>query len=199
MDSDEELAKRVGRRDGQGFDLLMRRHDHAVRGHLLRILRDEAAAEDLTQEVFLRRWNHSDQWSGKGPFKAWLLRIATNLALNHLRTVRRRRQQPLAPPQPTGDEDADNLVPGWMVDASALGPDEILELAEQHQRLGHLLDDLPEEKRELLRMVHHEEMNYEQVAEALGIPLGTVKSRMHYTIKQLSRQWRRNSTEWENR
>ena len=90
-------------------------------------------------------------------------------------------------------------MPGWMVDASALGPDEIFDLAEQRELLSQLLDELPEEKRELLHLVHDEEMNYEEVAEALGIPVGTVKSRMYHTIKLLSRQWRQNNTKWENR
>ena len=199
MESDRQLAERISQRDAQAFDLLMSRYRWRIRGHLLRITRDEAAADDLTQDVFLRLWERASQWDAKGPFRAWLMRIATNLALNHLRSVRRSRERPLRPAPSRLDEDDENLAPGWMVDASALGPDEILEQLEQRQLLGHLLDKLPEEKREMLHMVHDEQMNYQEVAEALGIPLGTVKSRMHYTIKRLSQQWRQIDPEWEDR
>ena len=63
------------------------------------LVRDEPAAEDLLQETFLRVWTRAGQWNGQGTFKGWLFRIATNLALNHLRTRRRRPEQPLELPE----------------------------------------------------------------------------------------------------
>ena len=121
---------------------------------------------------------------------AWLLRIATNLALNHLRSVRRRRQRPLQIQLANAEDDEEKLMPGWMIDTTALGPDVILEHAEASQRLLHLVNDLSEKHREVLRLVHEAEMDTSAAAEALGIPEGTVKSRLHFARKHLARRWK---------
>ena len=198
MKSDRQLVERICRQDSRAFDELMRRYESPIRGHLLRIVRDPAAADDLAQDVFLRLWQRAGQWRGKGAFRAWLMRIATNLALNHLRTLRRRPHRPLQPAPAPGDEDQDNTLPAWMVDASAVGPDEALERAERRDLFRRMIEELPEEKRQVLQMVHEEDMDLADVARALGVPLGTVKSRLHYTIKHLGSQWRRIQDQWEN-
>ncbi len=77
-----------------------------------------------------------------------------------------------------------------MIDASSLGPDAVLELAERRNLFRRLIDELSEEKREVLRLVYETEMDIRQAAEALGIPEGTVKSRLHYATKRLARQWK---------
>ena len=191
MDSDRALVNRIRRRDPHAFDVLMQRYAEQVKAHLRRIVRDEAAADDLAQEVFLRLWQRAGQWNGQGSFGGWLLRIATNLALNHLRSVRRRRryERPLVIDNGPAAEDEETLVPGWMIDRSALGPEQTVDLAEQKELLRDLVDALPEEKRQVLQMVHDQEMELLEVAKALGVPLGTVKSRLHYTVKWLDRQW----------
>lgn len=198
LESDTELAKRIGQRDGQAFDRLMQRYREQIRRHLLRIVRDEAAAEDLTQDVSLRLWERASQWDRKGPFRAWLMRMATNLALNHLRSVRRGRERPLKPPPVGPDDDEEQLAPGWMVDASALGPDVIADLTEQREILRGLLDALPDEKRDVLQMVYDDQMDLATVAGALGVPIGTVKSRLHYTVRWLRRQWLHIQRQWES-
>ena len=118
------------------------------------------------------------------------MRMATNLALNHLRSVRRKREQPLVSPAYSDEEDDENIVPGWLIDTSSLGPAELVDLAEQHELARRLLNALPDGKRQVLEMVHEQEMDLMEVAQALGIPLGTVKSRLHYAFRQLGRQWR---------
>ena len=196
--SDGYLAKRVLKRDAHAFEALFGRYGEAVCCHLARIVRDRAAAEDLAQEAFLRVWDRAEQWDGRGPFRAWLFRIATNLALNHLRSVQRRREQPLEIPADPYDEEDETTVPGWMVDAAALGPDAVLEQAEQRRLLRRFVDDLPEEKREVFRMVHDAEMEIRDVAERLSIPEGTVKSRLHYARRRIAREWQEIQTEWED-
>jgi len=189
LESDRILVERISRRDSQAFDVLMQRYSRQVKVHLLRIVRDEAAADDLAQDVALRVWERASQWNGQGPFRAWLMRVATNLALNHLRSIRRKRERPLALPERSAEEDDENLVPGWMIDTSSLGPAEVVDLAEQKELLRDLLKTLPEEKRQVLQMVHEEGMDLTEVAEAMGVPVGTVKSRLHYTFRWLGRQW----------
>jgi RNA polymerase sigma-70 factor (ECF subfamily) len=91
--SDRDLIKRIGQRDTSAFETLFDRYEEMMHRHLVRFVRHDAPAQDLVQEVFLRVWTRGEQWDGRGTFKAWLYRVATNLALNHLRTVRRRRER----------------------------------------------------------------------------------------------------------
>jgi RNA polymerase sigma-70 factor (ECF subfamily) len=188
--TDRYLMDGIRRRDAAAFEQFLSRHRAPVRGRLLGIVRDAAAADDLTQDVFLRVWTRADQWRGQGSARAWLMRIATNIALNHLRAMRRRPHRPLLPPAHPEDEE-EGLVPGWMVDSAMLGPDAALEAAERRERLHGLIAEMTEERREVLRLFYQEEMDVEGVARRLGIPPGTVKSRLHYARKALSRKWER--------
>ena len=189
MHSDQDLIEQIQAHDADAFETLFARYGAMIRRHLLRTVRDEYAADDLVQEVFLRVWTCAQQWDGRGALKAWLFRIATNLALNHMRSVRRRRQQPLEIPPDVDDEEEESPVPGWMIDTSSLGPDAELERSERRALFHRLVDELPEEKREVIRLVHDAEMEIREVAETLGIPEGTVKSRLHYATKRLAREW----------
>jgi RNA polymerase sigma-70 factor, ECF subfamily len=192
VSSDRDLVDQILERDAHAFEALLARYREPIRRHLLRFTRDDAAAQDLVQEVFLRVWTRAAQWDGRGAFKAWLYRIATNLALNHLRTLRRRHEQPLEIED--DDEDEGDLVPAWMVDASALGPDAAVETTEEWERIRRLIDTLPDAKREVFRLVHEMEMTVRDAADELGIPEGTAKSRLHYAKKRLARDWQEMET-----
>jgi RNA polymerase sigma-70 factor, ECF subfamily len=188
--SDHDLMARVRERDAGAFEALCQRYGEPLRRHLLRMLRDADAADDLLQETLLRIWTHAAQWDGRGAPRAWLFRIATNLALNHVRTLRRRPQQPLDIPPDPADPDEEPAIPSWMIDRATLGPGDALELSERLARLRRLVAALPEEKREVLRLIHGAEMEIGEVAQTLGIPRGTVKSRLHYATQRLAREWR---------
>ena len=194
MPTDEELVVLILKRDAHAFELLFERYKDAIRRHVASILRDAAATQDVTQEVYLRLWTRAEQWHRRGPFRAWLYRIATNLALNHLRSTRRRRELPLTVPDEWGDEE-EYSIPAWMIEASASGPDEVLELAERRAALRRLVDRLPQAKREAFRLVHELEMSMQDAADELGIPAGTVKSRLFYAKRRLARQWRQQEPE----
>ena len=196
--SDQTLIRKIVKRDATAFETLFARHSMSVRQHILSIVRAESAAEDLVQEVFLRVWTRAEQWNGQGEFKGWLFRIATNLAFNHLRTVRRRRQEPLdTPPDEFDDEDERPPDPDWIVDTSSHGPEVMVERAERFQLLWQLIDGLPQEKREVLHLIYQKEMALREVAIELGIPEGTVKSRLHYSIRHLAREWKEIASDWE--
>jgi len=198
MPSDQDLMVRILERDVQAFKMLFVRYEKALRQHLISIVRDTDAADDLVQGVFLRVWTRACQWRGQGTFKAWLFRIATNLALNHLRSVRRRKEQPLRIPPEVTDEEGKKPAPSWQIDASSLGPDAITELTEQQELLRRLINELLEEKREVFRLMYEEEMEIREISEALGIPEGTVKSRLHYAKRSLARKWQDIQTEGED-
>ena len=184
--SDPELIQQIQAGDPAAFEELFARYQTAMQAHIARIVREPTATEDLVQEVFLRLWTRAEQWQGSGSVKGWLYRIATNLSLNHLRSVKRRPQQPLE--IPTDDDADDSPVPGWMVDASALTPEAQLEIVEQHKRLGQLINALPADKQDVFRMVYDDEMDLHSVADALQIPEGTVKSRLYHGRKRIAEQ-----------
>jgi len=197
MLTDRELMARVASGDEEAFNVLFERHAAVVRGRALSIVRVESAAEDVTQEVFLRLWSRAGQWQGKGTVRGWLLRAATNLALNHLRSVRRRRSQPLEiRPEPEGDDDG-TLTPSWMIDNAAAVPDQVLEQSEHRRARESLISRLPVKQREVIRLVHEMEMNVEEAARDLGVPPGTIKSRLYHARHLLAREWERRREHYE--
>ena len=196
--TDQALMKKVQSGDKLAFDLLYERYQGVIRCYLLRIVHSEAAAaDDVTQDVFLRVWIHAHQWSAKGRFKAWLFRIATNLAFDALRAANRHPEQPLSDPdsQPVAEDEVYSFQ-AWIVDTSTLEPDIAVEMAERQRHLWRLIDQLPEEKRMVLSLVAEMEMSIQTVAERLGIPEGTVKSRLHYARHWVSQNWQNQGTDW---
>ncbi len=199
---DRDAARRIQARDEAAFEQIFACYGEALARHVCAMVRSdadaEAVAQDLVQETFLRVWTRAEQWSGQGSFKAWLYRIATNLALNHLRSLRRHPAQPL-PGEDEGpwdewSEEEDTRAPGWLVDAAsyadaALGPDAVLEQSEERSRLYRAINRLPDEKREVFRLVHEMELSIRDAAGRLGIPEGTVKSRLHYAQIRFSQVW----------
>lgn len=173
--------------DVDAFDLLAARYREPLRRHLRALVQtsDADAADDLLQETLLRVWIRASGWDGNGAVKAWLFRIATNLALNHLRTLQRRREQPLAARR-TDQDDNDEETPAWMIDRAALGPDDLVLRADTRARLDRVIENLPGDKRDVIRQVYTAERDLREVADALGIPEGTVKSRLFHARKRLA-------------
>jgi RNA polymerase sigma-70 factor (ECF subfamily) len=196
MRSDGDLLQAIKGQNTDAFETFFERHRERVRLHIGRILRNPDATEDVLQETFLRVWMHADQWDRSGACISWLLKIATNLALNNLRSLRRKREVPLEGSSSTNKQ-GDSLIPEWMADEDTLGPEEALEISERLAMVRRLVDDLPEEKREVIRLVHESDMGISEAAETLGIPEGTIKSRLHNARKRLAQQWDKVCSEWE--
>lgn len=188
--SDDTLMSQIQAGDKAAFDLLYERYRPEVRSYLLRILQREAAADDVAQDVFLRVWTHACQWRARGPLRAWLYRIATYQAFNYLRDTQRHPEQPLDDPDALEPEEGQvHAIQSWLVDTATLGPDAALEAAERQRLLGRLIGQLPEEKRLVFSLVAEMELSIQHIAERLGIPAGTVKSRLHYARNWLSQNW----------
>ena len=179
--TEQELLAQVAARDEAAFEQLCALYQASLRRHLARIVRSPEAAEDLLQDTLLRVWTHAGQWDGRGRPRAWIFRIATTVALNALRSERRRPQAPLSAP---ADADAEE----WLIDPSD-GPELLAERSEERAHLRSLMARLPEEKREVLRMIHGDDRSVEEVARTLGIPAGTVRSRLHYATRRLAQAW----------
>ena len=190
-ESDSELAGQVVDSDAASFEMLFRRYQNDVRLQVRRLVRDESAAEDVVQEVFLTVWERVDQWRGEGEFRAWLMRVASNAALSQLRKVQRRREQRLELSMPEADE---GKYPEWLLETSA-GPDILAERADERRLVNRLVEDLPDEQREAIRLYYDAELDVSDTAQRLGVPAGTVKSRLYHGRQQIARAWREKTEE----
>lgn len=139
-----------------------------------RLLSDDDAAEDVTQTAFISAYRHLDSYRG-GSFRAWLLRMVTNACYDELRRQKRRPTVPLEPLSDDNDEEIES--PAWLADKAA-SPEERLETAELDHAVQHCLNALPQDFRAVVVMVDIEGLDYQEVADAIGTPLGTIKSRL---------------------
>jgi RNA polymerase sigma-70 factor (ECF subfamily) len=139
-----------------------------------RILSDDNAAEDATQSAFISAYRHLDSYRG-GSFRAWVMRMVTNACYDELRRLKRHPSTPLEPVDDESDEEIEN--PAWMKDDS-LSPEEQAEQADLNRAVENCLRDLPEDFRTVVVMVDIQGYDYQEVSEAIGKPLGTVKSRL---------------------
>jgi len=173
-----ELLRRIQAGDADALDGLITRHGAALRRHLERYV-SATDADDLLQELWLRVWQRAEQWDGRGRPLAWLLAIATNLALNHVR--RRRGTVSLAV---MAAEELEEM-PASASDALVPGPEDRAMWGDELDRIRSAMAQLPADKREALRLVRLEGRSLQEVAAELGIPVGTVKSRLHHAHRLL--------------
>jgi RNA polymerase sigma-70 factor (ECF subfamily) len=143
--------------------------------------------------VFLRVWHKIDQWKGKGSFKAWLYKIATNQALYFLRSSKKKNMKSLnfAVTSQADSEDESFLLADILSDESFPDPETLYAHKTRQEHLQQHISSLSPEKREILQMIYQEDFSIKEASETLGIPEGTVKSRLFYAIKQLSEDMRR--------
>lgn len=168
-----ELIKAALQGDLEAFNQLVLIHQDSVYNQACYLLNDPTVAEDISQEVFILAFQKLSQYRG-GSFKAWLLRIATNACYDEIRRWKRKRQIPLIPLDGEGDE---MESPGWIADQ---GPS-IEELAEQDEfmsKIHEYLDELPAGMKTAVLLVDIQELDYVEAAQVLGVPVGTLKSRL---------------------
>jgi RNA polymerase sigma-70 factor (ECF subfamily) len=170
---DAELVRRCLAGDERAYRELIERYERQVYSVALRMVRVREDAEDLTQETFVRMFKALDRYDPTRPFPAWLLTIAARLSIDQLRR-RRVKTQPLVRSEPGSLEE--RVVE---VEDPGFGPDELLERREEAESAGALIAALPEHYRIVVVLRHQHELSYEEIAEALHLPLGTVKARIH--------------------
>jgi RNA polymerase sigma-70 factor (ECF subfamily) len=160
--------------DLEAFNRLVLAYQDVVFGQAYRMMGDPHAAEDATQEAFLSAFRSLRAYRG-GSFKAWLLRIVTNASYDELR---RRQRRPTTPLEPLDAEDEEEVeTPRWLADPG-ISPEEAAERAELEQALQRCLDGLPVEFRSAVLLVDIQGLDYDEAGQAIGRPVGTVKSRV---------------------
>ncbi|HWQ04367.1 MAG TPA: sigma-70 family RNA polymerase sigma factor [Longilinea sp.] len=167
-------------RDAQGGDLdsfnrLVLAYQELAYNLALRMLDDEASAEDATQTAFISAYRHMESFRG-GSFKSWVMRMVTNTCYDELR---RQKRRPTTPLEPINDEDDEEIEsPYWMADDHNPTPEQALDQRELESAIQSCLSDLPDDFRSVVIMVDVEGLDYQEVSDAIGKPLGTVKSRL---------------------
>lgn len=183
--SDEELLlsyQETG--DCEFFNELVVRYERELYNYLRRYLGDAHMAEDVFQQTFLQVHLKCDQFQKGRKLRPWLYTIATNQAIDAIR--RNKRHRAISLDRGT-DEDLGTLVD--LLVGNEPDPMEIGDAVENQQWLRGAIDELPEYLRVVLLMVYFQGLKYRETAEALDIPLGTVKSRMHMAILKLNEAW----------
>ncbi len=171
----DEIALIGAARSGDldSFNRLVLAYQDQVFNHALRIMGEDAAAEDAAQDAFISAFRNLNGYRG-GSFRAWLLRIVTNACYDELR---RRKRRPTTPLEPLDEEGEEVESPSWLVDVSELPEDE-LERQELARAIQHCLNSLPDDFRAAVVSVDLQGLDYSEVAQVLSVPLGTVKSRL---------------------
>ncbi len=174
---DLELVERHRVGDPRAFDEIYGRYDHMVFGLALRLAGSDDVAADLTQEIFLRVFRHIAQFRGRSSLKTWVFRIA----INHCRSCLGRRRLPMQPlPEGAEEERGSTALPD-----PARGPEELAVAADEGRRVTVGLANLPASFREAVVLRDIEGLSYEEIAEVLGVRIGTVRSRIARGREQL--------------
>jgi len=174
--SDRHLMARLAAGDREALAPLMERHYRRLYRIALGYLRQPDDALDVVQEAFVKAWENAARWDGSAEAGPWLTRIAVNQAIDRWRR-NRRRAATFAPLQ---DDDHDrSLTDGTQA------PDRGVIGREAHERVARLLQTLPERQRAVVVLRHYQEMSLEEIAGALGMSLGTVKSSLHRALRRM--------------
>ena len=163
-----EVIVQAQQGDRRAFGELVRCHREGVINVVYRMCGDANLAEDAAQEAFIRAWKHLHNYRPRSPFRNWVYRIATNAALDVLRRERE-----------TVDVDA---LP---IPNSDAGPEAAVQEAERSARVKQAVLELPEASRTVLVLREYEGLSYKEIADTLGIPIGTVMSRLNYARNRL--------------
>ncbi len=178
--SDEQLLRDYLRGKAGSFELLVRRHTQELFQFVLRFTGDSGAAEDVVQETLLQVHTSARQFDPHRRFKPWLFTIAANKARDFLRRRTRRHELPA---DAHLDEDADSgrrFV--HLLSAEIESPDAALALEEKRRMVRQVLESMPEKLREVLILSYYHRFPYKDIADVVGVPLGTVKSRLHAAV-----------------
>jgi RNA polymerase sigma-70 factor (ECF subfamily) len=168
--SDDKLIERIGAGDKLAMQILFGRYQVRVYRFILRSVSNAPVAEDITSDVFLSIWRHADRFQARSTVSTWLLAIARHKAFSELR---RRREAQIDVTQVELEDPADD-------------PETAFQKKDRGETLRHCLMQLPPDQREILDLTYYHEKSVEEVAEIVGVPRNTVKTRMFRARRRLS-------------
>lgn len=171
-DTDQRLVKRVQQGDKRAFDLLVLKYQHKIVSVVYRYVRESADVQDIVQEAFIKAYRALANFRGDSAFYTWMYRIAINTAKNYLVSRGRR------PPATDIDvEDAEFLSPSdHLRDLDT--PEANLFSGQLHDAVHEAIAQLPEDLRSAVTLREFDGLSYEEIAEVMACPVGTVRSRI---------------------
>lgn len=185
---DTTLVERCRANDGTAFNEVVSRYKDKVYNYLYRMMGNAADAEDLTQEVFVRLYTSLGSFRNQASLNTWLFRIAGNLCIDYFRRSKKHRAVAYSLDEPIGGEardGTDGAASAREIADHTYEPHRLMEQQEMSQQIQIALSGLPEKLRAVLLLHDIEGMPYEEIAQVVGCPLGTVKSRLFNARLQL--------------
>jgi len=170
---DRQLVTRAQQGDQQAFNLLVVKYQRKLSRLLSRFIRDQAEVEDVTQEAFIKAYRALPAFRGDSAFYTWLYRIGINTAKNYLMAMGRRAPTSTE----VGAEEAEGFEEGEQL-RDINTPESVLLSNEIAETVNSTIEQLPEELRRAIQMREIEGMSYEDIAQAMDCPIGTVRSRI---------------------
>ena len=170
-DTDQQLVQRAQRGDLRAFDLLVLKYQSRIAALVSRYVSDAGEVEDVTQEAFIKAYRALGKFRGDSAFYTWLYRIAANAAKNHLVAKGRR------PGADATIQDAESFDEGGMLSESA-SPEALAMGGELAEVVESALNGLPDELKAALMLREFDGLSYDDIADVLGCPVGTVRSRI---------------------
>ena len=171
-------------REGTEFQREALQHLDALYGTALRLTRDPSEAQDLVQDTLVRAYRFQHSFEPGTNLKAWLLRILTNTFINHYRrSARERRVLDHEEGSPVGDGVMSRSAMRGLVDSVSVAQEGLL-----REEIAAALDELPEDYRVMIVLADVEELSYKEIADAVGVPSGTVMSRLHRARKLMQKR-----------
>lgn len=178
IDEDREAVRRVQAGDTEAFEILVEKYKRKAFRLAFQVLRDQEEALDVAQEAFVRAFRALPRFKGDSAFYTWLFRITMNLALD-------RRRQRAARARSLGAEDVPPEEWERTTASTDPGPAEVATGAERRERIARALGSLSEHHRSIIILSDIEGLAYREIADVLGIPMGTVMSRLHHARRRL--------------
>jgi RNA polymerase sigma-70 factor (ECF subfamily) len=173
----KRFVRKLKKRDSTAFEVLMSQYQRPVFNLMYRMLGNREEAEDLSQEVFVTVFKKIDTFRGESLLSTWIFRIATNICKNRQKYLGRRYYD--RPAQKAGLENIADGQRNAGTCASVSRPDETVEGYQTERLLQQAIGDLEEDQKLVLILRDIENMSYDDIAAITGLPLGTVKSRLH--------------------
>ncbi|MGH9497130.1 MAG: RNA polymerase sigma factor [Candidatus Sulfotelmatobacter sp.] len=183
-ESDAAVMLRVKAGDQSSFDYLVQKYRRPMVSFMFRMARNSAAAEDLTQEVFLRVYRSRENYEASAKFTTWLYRIATNLAVNHARDTRHERPEV----QVSIDEPDDDTGTTLEVPDRSLNAEQALVVRERMMAIRSKVEALPEQQKLAVLMHKYQQMDYKQIADVLKKSESATKSLLFRAYETLREQ-----------
>lgn len=183
-EQDRRLIERALAGDQVAYQALLQKYERGLTHHIRRLMRKPEDVEDLVQETFIKAFGALDTYAPQYAFSTWLYKIATNHAIDYLR---KRRLPTISLDKPVQTREGEMQIE---VADSTFRPDRAIVEDQRRTILQEAVDALPEKYHRVIVMRHRQEMAYEEIAEALGLPLGTVKAHIFRARELLNKYLR---------